>query len=341
MSQAPFGSTSRHGLTITLIVLGVLTVLAFLLHVGIGAYFRLSPIQVAQEVLRGDVGGSDAINNVIWRLRLPRAAACVLVGMMLGLVGSAFQSLFRNPLADPYLVGASSGAAVGGAIATVAGWSALFNGLAVGLAALIGGLATLAVVIAIASRRGRQEVTTLLLSGVVVGSMLAALLALVLLSAGQDTNRVLRWLMGSMTPMFAPKLWVLLAALVIGAPILLRDAKALNLMALGEETARRLGVDAHRVKWRVLIVGTAMTSIAVGAVGIIGFLGLVSPHIARRLVGVDWRRSLPVSALVGAVLLCLADLAAQRLVPDVELPVGAVTAILGAPALLVLIRRKD
>lgn len=341
MSQAPFGSTSRHGLTITLIVLGVLTVLAFLLHVGIGAYFRLSPIQVAHEVLRGDVGGSDAINNVIWRLRLPRAAACVLVGMMLGLVGSAFQSLFRNPLADPYLVGASSGAAVGGAIATVAGWSALFNGLAVGLAALIGGLATLALVIAIASRRGRQDVTTLLLSGVVVGSMLAALLALVLLSAGQDTNRVLRWLMGSMTPMFAPKLWVLLAALVIGAPILLRDAKALNLLALGEETARRLGVDANRVKWRVLVVGTAMTSIAVGAVGIIGFLGLVSPHIARRLVGVDWRRSLPVSALVGAVLLCLADLAAQRLVPDVELPVGAVTAILGAPALLILIRRKD
>lgn len=341
MSQAPFGSTTRHGLTITLIVLGVLTVLAFLIHVGIGAYFRLSPIQLAHEVLRGDVGGSDAINNVIWRLRLPRAAACVLVGMMLGLVGSAFQSLFRNPLADPYLVGASSGAAVGGAIATVAGWSALFNGLAVGLAALIGGLATLALVMAIASRRGRQDVTTLLLSGVVVGSMLAALLALVLLSAGQDTNRVLRWLMGSMTPMFAPKLWVLLAALVIGAPILLRDAKALNLMALGEETARRLGVDAHRVKWRVLIVGTAMTSIAVGAVGIIGFLGLVSPHIARRLVGVDWRRSLPVSALVGAVLLCLADLAAQRLVPDVELPVGAVTAILGAPALLILIRRKD
>jgi iron complex transport system permease protein len=318
---------------------------------------RLGPADVLHELFRGMRSG-EAANTIVWQVRLPRALGCLLIGGILGAVGSAFQALFRNPLAEPYIVGVSSGAAVGGVLAIVLGLGQMLAGLMVPVLAFAAGLASLALVFAIARRHGVVEVTTLLLSGVVVGSLLSAMLSLILLAAGRDTNQVLRWLLGSTSPMDWNRLAMLAVALLAGGAALVLQTRRLNAFAFSEDTAQRLGVDTGRLKAAVLVVGTAMTAVAVGAAGIIGFLGLVAPHIARRLLGVDWRVSLAGSAIFGAILLLLSDIVAQRGVPTVEalliaagamaerpvsvvdLPVGIVTALLGAPFLLVLLRRK-
>lgn len=311
-----------------------------LLHIGIGSYLWISPWQVLAEVARGNLGGSEVLNNVVWSLRLPRAIGCVLVGALLGGVGSVFQALFRNPLAEPYIIGVSSGAAVGGTVALVGGLAGAWYGLGVLAMGFAGGMGSLLLVTSLARRRGSISVPTLLLAGVVVGSLLSAVLTLILLTAGEDTYNVLRWLLGSMATLFWDRLAVMAIVLALGGAILVRISRQLNAFSVSETQAQQLGVDPVRLKWTVLVTGTAMASVAVGAVGIIGFLGLVAPHIARRLLGVDLRYSIAGSMLTGSALLLLADLAAQRLVPAIELPVGAITALLGAPALLALLRRE-
>lgn len=316
------------------------SVLALLIHIGVGSSVRIAPWDVAREILRGDVGGGVE-NVIVWRLRLPRAIGCALVGGLLAMVGSAFQALFRNPLAEPYIVGVSSGSAVGGALAFVLGLSGALGGLGLMLASFVTGLLSLGLVFLLATRRGVVQVQTLLLAGVVVGALLSAVLSLVLLAAGEDTNQVLRWLLGSTTPMFWNRIAIMLAVFLVGGFLLIRQSRRLNAFAVNEETAQRLGVDTSALKSIVLVAGTAMTAVAVGSTGIIGFLGLVAPHLSRRLVGVDWRWSLPGSALIGSALLLFADIIAQKLRPGTEIPVGIVTALLGAPFLLVLIRKRD
>ncbi len=328
-----------------LVFLGALAILAFLLHLGAGSsdshrFFtlRLTPVEVVQELFRGHIGDTSS-NTIVWAIRLPRALACILVGGLLGVVGSVFQGLFRNPLADPYIIGVSSGSAVGGAAALLLGLGAAMNGLAMTVFAFVGGLLTLMLVFGLARDRKTVDIQRLLLSGVVVGAMLSAVLTMMLSMAGRDTNEMLRWLLGSMTPMTWPKLWVMAVSLIIGTTLLLRQTKALNAFAVGEETAQRLGVPTRRLKSVVLGVGTAMTAVTVGAVGIVGFLGLASPHVARRLIGVDWRWSMLASGLVGMSILCVSDVLAQWGLPGGELQVGVVTAIVGAPFLLVLLKR--
>lgn len=332
------GVRSQRGPRTWIALLTVSALLALILHIGLGGSSLLSPAQVLGELFHGDDG--DAASVIVWRLRLPRALACALVGAILASVGAAFQSLFRNPLAEPYVIGVSSGAAVGGTAAILLGLGAAAGGLATLGLAFVGGMGSLLLVMALARRQGVIHVTTLLVAGVVVGAMLSAVMTLLLLLAGQDTNRVLRWLLGSTTPMFWSRVLVLTVVLAIGLAILIRQARALNAFAVSDFMSERLGVDTVKLKWIVLITGTAMVSAAVGSVGIIGFLGLVAPHVARRIVGIDLRRSMPASAALGAGLLLLADVLAQRIKPGMELPVGAVTAIIGAPTLLALLKRK-
>lgn len=324
--------------------LGLCVVLGFVLHLFMGSSLSGKPFQLnlqPGQVWQGiwSPGAHEGIGSIIWDLRLPRVLACVLVGGILGTVGSAFQALFRNPLADPYSVGASSGAAVGGAIAIAFGIEHWAGGAAILVFTILAGMAALLFVLAMARRNGAFDTHRLLLAGVVVSAWLSSLVALVLLVAGEDSNQVLRWLLGSTTPMFWQRIPPLTVTLVIGLALLVREAKALNLLATGEESALRLGVNVRRLKPLILGVGTVMTAVAVGTVGIIGFLGLVAPHIARRIVGVDWRYSLLGSTLVGMSLLLFADIAAQWAVPGAEIPVGIVVAILGSPTLLGLLRR--
>jgi iron complex transport system permease protein len=330
------------------LLLALAAVVALILHIAAGSAdegrpfweVRMTPIEVVQQIFAGDTG-ADSGNAIVWRIRLPRAIACFLVGAMLGIVGSAFQALFRNPLAEPYIVGVSSGAAVGGAIALLLGLSAIAGGLGVMAFAFAGASGSLALVLTLAGRRGKTDVQVLLLSGVVVGALLSAVLMITLYAAGEDTNKILWWLMGSATPMYWNKVAILAATLLVGAAILIPQGKKLNALAMHEETAQRLGVDTARLKLVLLLVGTAMAAVTVGSVGVIGFLGLVAPHIARSLLGVDWRWSLMGAGAIGAILLLLSDVLAQRLVAGGELPVGIITAILGAPFLLILMRRAE
>jgi len=313
----------------------------------VGGSENYYPWEVVAEIFRGHLPTEHAtrINNVVWSIRLPRAVECILVGGILGLVGSAFQAQLRNPLAEPYIVGVSSGAAIGGAVAMLLGIDAWLGGLGAAGCGFVTGMISLAIVYGLASRRGVVEVTTLLLAGVVVGSLMSSLLSLCLLLAGQDTNKVLQWLLGNMGTANMEKNGLMMVVLVSGAIVLIRQTRLLNAFAMGEDAALRMGVDVGRLRAVVLIVGTAMTATAVGAVGIIGFLGLVAPHISRRLLGVDWRFSLIGSGLIGSTLLIFADLLGQRVgsifgsvVGDI--PVGIVTAIIGAPSLLILIRKR-
>ncbi|MEQ1821470.1 MAG: iron ABC transporter permease [Fimbriimonadaceae bacterium] len=286
------------------------------------------------DLLRWDASSSAVL------FRFPRALGCVLAGATLGATGSALQALFRNPIADPYVCGVSSGAAAGGAAAIFFGFGTEMGGAGTALAGLVGGAIAISLVVSFARRDRVVSTESLLLSGVMIGSIFSALLSLVLLAAGQDTNKILGWLLGSMTPAQTSKNMMIGAGLLIGGTMLLSVSKQLNILALGEESASRLGINSGRIRFIVLAAATIMVSITVGTVGIIGFLGLASPHIARRLVGVDWRQSLLASAFVGAVLLSVADILAQKVIPNGgEVPVGILTAVLGAPFLLALIRK--
>ena len=326
--------------TIRIIWLGCLILLiGFLLHVGIGSSLWYNPLAILKEIVRGPVG-DNYTNSVIWNLRLPRACYCLFVGGSLGVCGAALQTLFRNPLAEPYVVGASSGAAIGGALTLGLGLSEAVLIIVKPIAGFVTGLLTLLLVTRLSRRNGVIETPSLLLAGVVVSTMLSSLLSLIVLEGGKDQRVLLRWLMGSMSTAFWWPVLLLACSFCVGFLFLYRASRRLNALAVGEDTAVSVGVDVHRLRNQVLVIVTAMVAITVGPVGIIGFIGLVAPHIARSLVGVDLRKTLPLSAICGSLLLLVSDAIAQRGPQGTELPVGIVTAILGAPSLLILMRRR-
>ncbi len=327
-----------------LAVLALAAVIVFVVHLGVGSYAWYSPGQVLAELFHGPDASRPAINAIVWDIRLQRALAAVLVGGILGGVGSAFQALLRNPLAEPYIVGVSSGAAVGGALVIVLGLDATLGEMGVTGGGLVTGMLSLMLVVALSRRRGVVSVNTLLLAGVVVGTLLSAVLAMVLYM-GQRQAEVLSFLLGDLSHTMPGQNVALFATFVVGSALLMGQSRRLNAFALGEDTAQRLGLHTAKLMWAILLTGTAMVAASVGTVGIIGFLGLAAPHISRRLLGVDWRWSLPGSILLGSLLLVVADLIAQRGfsmatgIVGLEMPVGVVTALLGAPSLLILIRR--
>lgn len=314
----------------------VLLLIGFLVHVGIGSSSWIAPVEILREIFKGPSDGSA----VVWLFRLPRAVQCILTGTILGTTGVAFQSLFRNPLAEPYIVGTASGAAVGGAIVTAFGLNGLAFGFAMPVAGFFTGLGSLWVVMRLASRRGVIETPTLLLAGVVCGTLLSALLSLIILASGKDQGVVLRWMLGSESEAFWSSIGLLTGVLLIGFPVLYRKARVLNALSIGEESARSMGVNLQQTRNLVLGIGTAMTAVLVGTVGIIGFVGLVAPHIARRVVGADLRWSMPCAAIFGALIVLFADLLAQRGAQGAGYPVGIVTALLGAPVLLILLKNQ-
>lgn len=315
-----------------------MTLSVLVLYVGLGSTF-IAPGQVFHELLSGPRGGSGA-NDIIWQIRLPRAVGTLCVGGLLSCVGCAFQGLLRNPLADPFVVGVSSGSAFGAVAAMLTGFAVALGGAGLPLAGFVGGMLALGIVFGLSTGRSGLDVRTLLLAGVVTGSMLSALLSLFLYWAGQDANQILHILLGDTSGLLWWQVGTLGLVLMVGFAVLFAQTRALNAFAIGEQTALRLGVNTRRLKPIVLCVGAAMTATAVAFTGIIGFVGLVAPHVARSLVGTDWRRSMPVSAVLGGLLLLASDLLAQRLLSPEQLPLGVVTAILGAPVLLVLLRRE-
>ncbi|WP_275546783.1 FecCD family ABC transporter permease [Pseudomonas sp. Marseille-Q0931] len=282
---------------------------------------------------------------ILAQIRMPRTLLGLAVGMVLALCGVAMQGLFRNPLADPGLVGVSSGAALGAAVAIVGG--AALGGLPEAFApyllsvcAFVGGLLVTALVYRLGRRDGQTNVATMLLAGIALTALAGAAIGLFTYLADDATLRTLTfWNLGSLNGASYARLWPLLLATLAVALWLPRRARALNALLLGESEARHLGFDVERLK-RELVFCTALgVGAAVAAAGLIGFIGLVVPHLMRLLVGPDHRLLLPASALAGASLLLLADLVARLALAPAELPIGIVTALIGAPFFLYLLVR--
>jgi iron complex transport system permease protein len=310
---------------------------ALLLSLAIG-HVELSPLQIL-EALRGQ--GDPIHQQILLEIRLPRALLGLLVGGGLALSGSVFQSLLRNPLAEPYILGISGGSAAGAVLVLALGLTSLSSAFLP--AAAFGGalLAILLVFRVAASTDRRLDVRVLLLAGVVVGSFFTAVIALILsVSKAQTVRSAVLWMMGSLAGATWSNVVVAAAYTLPSAIALLGLARALNLMAVGEETASYLGTDVERVKRTAYGVASLMTAAGVAVAGIIGFVGLIVPHALRLLVGSDQRVLLPLSFLAGATFLTLADLGARMVLDPTEIPIGVITAFLGVPLFLVLLRRS-
>ena len=324
---------------ILLAALACLILVGLLWHLTKAGSWDIPIGNVIDEIESGP-NGASRYNATIWMFRMPRSLACVLVGGILGVVGCAFQALFRNPIADPYIVGTSAGASIGGVIAMLLGFDGVLGALARPAFGFVTGLASLALVFALAKRRKSVDVNELLVAGTVTGSLLAALQTLLILTFKLDANVVLRWLLGSVSDVFWSQLAVLAPLGILGSILLIRQARQLNALAIGEVTASQLGVPVRKLRNTILVISTAMIAVSVGSFGIIGFLGLVAPHISRHIFGVDWRWSMMGSMGIGALLFLLADGLSQKILDfPGGLPVGAVTAAIGAPVLFVLMRR--
>ncbi len=281
--------------------------------------------------------------TILWTLRGPRILLSALVGASLAAAGVAFQALLRNELADPYLVGVSAGASVGAEGVILAHGEAALGGLGLPLASFGSASAAMTVVYTLARRGGRVAVTSLLLAGVVVSAFLGGVSSLLLQwSRPNDAQYLLYRLNGSLSEATFGQCGVTLGFLLAGLLLLTVQARAMNVFALGEESAMQLGVEVERYKTILIVTGSLLTAATVAFAGIIGFVGLMSPHLARRLAGTpDHKTVLPLASIVGAILLVWADTLARTVLPDGrELPVGIVTAFLGAPFFCYLLRRS-
>lgn len=311
-----------------------------LVAVAAGAV-RIPPSDVLGAVARGLAGASVGVRDtIVWEVRLPRALLAGGVGASLGLAGVAFQAVFRNPLADPYLLGAASGAGFGASVAMVYGATVPWLGrLGVAPAAFACALATVVAVVLLARRRGHLPVVALILAGVVLGSSLSAGTSFVLLAARERSAGVLAWLLGSFSFASWNDVRALLPATAGALAAGLAARRGFDLLQLGETSARQLGLPVESFKWAVIAGATLLTSAAVAVAGVIGFVGLVTPHAVRLALGPEHRDLVPLSALWGASFLILADLLARTVIAPAEIPVGVVTALAGGPFFLVLLRR--
>ncbi len=306
-----------------------------------GVRFGSVPV-TTQELLEVLGGGGDPIHrDIVLQLRLPRVLLGVLVGGGLAVAGATFQALLRNPLAEPYILGISGGASVAAVLVLAMGW-AVAGSWVLPIAAFAGALFAITLVFRVATATGRgMDVRVLLLAGVVVAAFFSACIALILsISPARTVQSAVLWIMGSL----AAASWrsvALTAAYTLPATIvLLTFARPLNLMAIGEETAHYLGTDVELVKRASLGIAALVTASGVAVAGVIGFVGLVVPHGVRLIVGSDHRLLLPLSFLAGAAFLTVADLVARLVLAPTEIPIGVVTAFVGVPLFLVLLRRS-
>ncbi|MCZ7665083.1 MAG: iron chelate uptake ABC transporter family permease subunit [Thermoleophilia bacterium] len=273
-------------------------------------------------------------------LRLPRMILAVVTGTALSTAGATFQGVFRNPLAEPYLLGVSAGAAVGATISILWQPLAVLGIYGLPAAAFLGAVLAAFLVYRLATFGGETSPASLLLSGVAVGSTFTAVLSLLMVVTQYDLRTVIVWLMGGLTTASWSKLLLAGPVVAVGLVLMLLHADRLNLMLMGEARAEQLGVDARVTRRNMLVVASLTTAGAVAFSGLIGFVGLMVPHMVRLILGPDHRVLLPASALFGAVFLLLADTAARTLFAPAEIPVGIITAFVGGPFFLYLLRLR-
>ncbi len=328
-------------LKVVLPLLLVLLTTVGIISLGVG------PVSIAPMEIFGLLFGAGSPNDVesiiVRDLRLPRLLLAMLVGAALAQSGAVMQGFFQNPMADPYIIGISSGAALGATLAFSLGLDFWFAGInSVSLFAFFGSLTVSFVVYGISTRGKRLPASVLLLSGVAIGALAAALTSFLLITSSSNLEQILYWLMGSLASRRWEHVQMVWPYILICMLILQFFAGDLNLLLLGEENAHNLGVNVERVKRIFLIVAALLAATAVSVSGIIGFVGLVVPHIMRLLVGPDHRGLFPASILGGACLVVAADILARTLIAPAEIPIGIITSVLGCPFFLFLLgRRRD
>ena len=329
------------------IALGAILFAVVVISLRVGA-FPISTSDVVTTLVQRLLGHESAIpfefSNVIFDIRLPRIALGILVGAALSVSGASFQALLRNPLADPYVLGVSSGAALG-AILSLA-WLPLLPWTMPAFA-FVGALGTIAAVYFLGRRQGQLDSTTLLLAGIISASFLSAVILFLMTTlSGHDLRGMAFWLMGDLASPSPPgldvKFWFgfLFVVLLIGAGAIYTTASDLNLILTGEEEAHHLGVNVARVKMVVYVGASLLTGLAVSVSGAIGYVGLLVPHVIRMIFGSDHRLLIPASAIGGAIAVVFADTLARTIVAPTELPVGAMTAAIGGPVFIYLLRRR-
>lgn len=285
-------------------------------------------------------GISASTVSIITKLRLPRVILAMLSGAGLAAVGSTMQSLFRNPMAEPGVLGISSGAGLGATIAIVAGFGSTVFGLgAAAVAAFIGALLTILVVYNISRTGSRLSQTVLILAGMAVSFMNSAVIQLLMIFRRDRMDYIMMWTMGSFATAGWNKIAILLPFLVAGLTLILMHARHLNVISTGEETAKSLGIEVEKVKKTLLIVCSVVTAACVATGGIIGFVGLIIPHVLRLMVGADQKNLMPFSIVGGAAFLLICDTLARIVAPPAEIPVGAITAVFGSPFFIALLIR--
>jgi iron complex transport system permease protein len=338
-------TTRRLTLRRVLWICGILAAVLFfvvLLALRLGAVpFTLG--ELAENLLWLVTGHSEKLSTdfrlIMVDIRLPRILLGIVVGAALSVAGASFQALLRNPLADPYVLGVSSGAAFGVILALLL---APMLPLLTPLAAFLGATATITGVYFLGRRQGQLDSGTLLLAGIICASFLSAIIMFLMTTlASRDVRGIAFWLMGDLsTPLPTGLLWILAVGFLLAFGAIFTTASDLNLLLAGEREAMHLGVDVTRVKLVVYVSASVLTGLAVSVSGAIGYVGLLVPHVMRMLFGSDYRILLPASALGGAIAIVLADTLARTVVAPTELPVGAMTAMAGAPVFIYLLRRR-
>lgn len=315
----------------------ILTVLIVLvINLGVGAV-PLTPTQVIAALAGASVKASHSA--IVWDFRLARVLLVGVCGAALGAAGAGFQGLFRNPLADPYIVGASSGAALGATLSVVwAGHSRI--DVPIGVAGFVGALAAVFIVYTAAEASSYGSVAALLLAGAAFSTMLSAIVSLLLLLNDEALREVFAWLLGGFGGRSWPHLQQALFIAPLGVAVLWWMARPLDALATGEDHAQALGLNLRWARFVIIASASLATAAAVAGGGIIGFVGLIAPHLARPLFGAGHARLIPASMLMGALLLLLSDGLARTLLAPIELPVGVFTALLGGPFFLILLRRR-
>lgn len=289
-----------------------------------------------------NIGADETTTNILWNIRMPRVLLAGLVGAALAIAGAGFQGLLKNPLADPYTLGVSSGASVGAVVTLFFNITTPILGLyTLSTFSMIGAMVSLIIVLAFAKLVDRTiKMETLILTGIIVSSFLSSVLSLMIALTGEELRQIINWLMGSVSMRGWPYVKMIWPFIFIGSLMLWFNRRELNAMLFGEERAKYLGVNVKRSKLMILLGGSILTGSAVAVSGTIGFIGLVVPHMTRLLFGADHRHLLPLSFINGASLLILCDLVARTIIAPTELPIGVITSFIGAPVFAYIFFRQ-
>jgi iron complex transport system permease protein len=301
----------------------------------------LGSVPISIGSVAGSFTGSSSVSaaerTIILEIRLPRLLLAIIVGAGLSVAGLVFQALLRNPLAEPYILGISSGGTAGAILAmTLIAGPGIFT---VPLASFAGSVAVMGIVYSVAHRRGKLDTYTLLLAGVMIGAFFNALVLLVVAVVNQELRNAFLWLMGNLSGASPVSIAVVSPPVIIASLALYTQAKGFNLIATGEETAMQLGINVGTLKKGSYLLASFITGMVVSVSGVVGFVGLIIPHICRMIFGPDHRLLFPASFLTGAIFMVMADLIARIVLAPTEIPVGAVTAAIGAPLFVYLLRK--